>query len=238
MRNVTSYNCRGTASTLVLACWTAVAPVALAQSPWSPAASRASQHPPAAAAMDCDHLPSSAAAVFSADSCRKMMAAQQAYQSAASDPGAARPGDEQMSCQQIAAELKTQSYVVPDQKTVAEGKAAASQEQAMLASQEAKVTETVVAQSAAVAAAGAADTATEVATAGVVHPNTASHLQQTFERQNKAMSDQMAAERRPTEQRMTTMTADLASSAGDQLTANPRLARLVQLANAKHCKGG
>jgi hypothetical protein len=234
MRAVSSSACWGTVSTLVLVYGAALAPQAVAQITGAPGG----QHPPAAGGMDCEHLPSTATAIISVESCKKMMGAQQAYQNAASDPDASRPGDEQMSCAQISAELKAQSYTAPDQSTVAQGKAAASEEQATLARQEAKVAATVAAQSAAMSAASAADTATEVATAGVVHPNTASHLEQTFERQNRVMSDQMAAERRPTEQRLFNMTADVASTSGEQLTANPRLARLIQLAGAKHCKGG
>ena len=212
----------------------AAAPKAAAQTAPLPAGG----HAPGGQQIDCDRLPASASAVISADACKKMMGAQQAYNQAAADPSAAHPGDEQMSCAQIAAELKTQSYTAPDKATTAQLQAAAAQEQSTLARQESELAKTVAAQTAAMNAAQASDTATAVATGGVVQTHKASALQQVFTAQNRATSERMAEERQPTETKMFGGTADIASSAGQQLAANPRLARLMQLAGAKHCKGG
>jgi hypothetical protein len=47
----------------------------------------------------------------------------------------------------------------------------------------------------------------------------------------------MAKARQPTEVKMNSQTADFATGAASQMTANPRLARLTQRANSHHCKG-
>jgi hypothetical protein len=188
------------------------------------------------AGMDCEQMARMPGMPMSVESCKKLMGAQQAYDAALADPSAARPGDDKMGCEQIMAELKQQRYTAPDKAKVAEGQAAAAAEQKTLAKQQAETTRTVAEQSAAVAAASAKDLATEAATAGVVRPRTAAVLEQEFQRQNKVTGERMAEERRPHEQRLMSTTGDFAADAGQQISQNPRLARLIQLANQKNCK--
>jgi hypothetical protein len=52
------------------------------------------------------------------------------------------------------------------------------------------------------------------------------------------MNRRMLDEAKPTDTRMLNSTAALATGAASQLSANPRLARLVQLANTHRCRGG
>jgi hypothetical protein len=177
-------------------------------------------------------------AIFSQASCEQMKASQQAYTQAASDPSAARPGDEQMSCDQILAELKQQQYATPDKAKAAEAKATATKERTMLASQTTEIIRDQVAAAGAVEAAAMADRATEMATMGVVSPNSAGAMAEAFAAKERAKGEAFNAERRPTEQKMTAQTADFGADAAKQLTANPRLARLTQLANSHHCHGG
>jgi hypothetical protein len=186
--------------------------------------------------MDCDKIAALPGAPMSVESCRKMQGAQQAYNTALVDPSASRPGDEQMSCDQIVAELKQQQYKTPDQAKVAEGRAASAELQTKLARQEAEVTAIVAKQTAEMEAATAADQAAAMATAGLARPQTAMAVQKQHDAENKATGERMAKERAPQEKILTTNTADLAGDAGQQLASNPRLARLVQLASAKNCK--
>jgi len=187
--------------------------------------------------IDCASIAANPNANMSRESCEKLMGAQQAYQRAAADPSAARAGDDQMTCEQIITELHAQSYTAPDQTRVAQGQALAAQQQSTAKRQIDEVQRTIAVQSAALAAAGATDRATEMATMGVVNPNREGALAETFEKQNKAMNERMVRESKPIAHGLMTSTADFAADAGQQLSANPRLARLVQLANAKHCKG-
>jgi hypothetical protein len=198
-----------------------------------PISARAS---PGGTTMDCDHMSGAAGGIISADACRKLMASRQSYQQAASDPGASRPGDEQMSCADIAAELKNQQYTAPDRTKAAAARAATTKEQEMLARQQAEMHATAAAQQAAIDAAAVSDRATEAATAGLVDPHQASRLAEKFSDQNRATGERMAADRQPTEQKMMSSTADLGADAAQQLANNPRLARLIQLAGEKHCK--
>jgi hypothetical protein len=86
-------------------------------------------------------------------------------------------------------------------------------------------------------AAAAADRATELATGGLVNPNAASAAALAAQARVKVVGERQAAERRPTEQKMIGGVADLGVDAAQQLTSNPRLARLMQLAQSRGCKG-
>jgi hypothetical protein len=186
--------------------------------------------------MDCDKIAAMPGGPMSAESCRKMLGAQQAYNTALADPSASRPGDEQMSCDQIVAELKQQQYKTPDKAKVAESRAASAELQTKMAQQQAEVAVITAKQTTEMEAAMAADQATAVSTGGLVRPQSAMAVQKQHDAENKATGERMAKERAPQEKILTTNTADFAGDAGQQLSSNPRLARLVQLASAKNCK--
>lgn len=188
--------------------------------------------------MDCDKIAAMPGSGMTADSCRKLMASQQAYRAAASDPGAQRPGDEQMTCEQITAELRNQHYAAPDQAKLADAQQAARQQRAVMARQQAEAHATAATQQVELNAAIAADKATEAASGGLVQGRAAMATQQAQLAKNKAEGERMLRQSQPAEQHMTSATANLATDAGAQMTANPRLARLIQLANEKHCQGG
>ena len=188
--------------------------------------------------MDCAKLASMPNAPMSLDACEKLQRTQQAYNQAASDPSAQRPGDEQMSCAQITAELKQQQYAAQDKTKVTELDATTKEEQKIIKKEEAILAKRQAEAQTAVAAATAADTATEVATAGLVRGHALNAVEKTLDAQDKAEKERVIREDLPTYQKMISQTAGLGVDFGQQLQANPRLGRLMQLADSKHCKGG
>ena len=188
--------------------------------------------------MDCARLASMPNAPMSVEACEKLQGTQQAYNQSASDPSAQRPGDEQMTCTQITAELKQQQYTVQDKKKVAELDATTKEQQKIIKKEEAILAKRQAEAQAAVAAATAADTATELATGGLVSGHALNAVEKTLDAQDKVEKERVMREDLPTTQKMISQTADLGADFGQQLQANPRLARLMQLADAKHCKGG
>jgi hypothetical protein len=186
---------------------------------------------------DCAQIASMPNAPISLEACQKMASAQQAYVQAAADPSASRPGDEQMSCDQIKSEMRLQQYTAPDKATVATTTAAANKEQGLLSKHMAEANAVMAQEQAKVDAAAAADRATELATAGLVHTNTASAAAVAAQARVKVVGERQAAERRPTEQKLIGGVADLGMDAAQQLSSNPRLARLMQLAQSRGCKG-
>jgi hypothetical protein len=186
---------------------------------------------------DCAQIASMPNAPISLEACQKMAGAQQAYDRALADPSASRPGDEQMSCDQILAELRQQQLSAPDKAKVAATTAAASREQALLKKHMAESTAIMAEEQAKVDAAVAVDQATGMATGGLVHPNTASAAAEAAQARARVEGKRQADERRPTEQKLLGGVADLGMDSAQQLSNNPRLARLIQLSQSHRCKG-
>jgi hypothetical protein len=187
--------------------------------------------------IDCKQIANNPNAGMSYETCQQMLAAQQQYNASANDPSAARPGDEQMTCDQIKEELKQQTYTKPDAATVAQAQQAAAEHQKILAKQEAEATEISIRQTAEYKAAEAADLKADVATAGLAGQHATEAVEAKHEAENKATGERMRAEQAPSAAKMTTATGDLAAGMTQQLQSNPRLARLMQLAQEKKCKG-
>src|SRR5579871_1389252 len=76
--------------------------------------------------MSCEQIVASSHGSVSLEACKQMMGVQQSFDAAASDPSASRPGDDKMTCDQIAAEIKQQPFTPPDQAKVTEAQAAAT----------------------------------------------------------------------------------------------------------------
>jgi hypothetical protein len=173
---------------------------------------------------------------MSADACRKMMAARVAYTTAASDPSAMHAGDERMSCADIAAEMSQMRGIGPSEAHRQEAGAAANDLQAGIHKEQAALAQRAVAEQAVINAAVASDTATEVATGGMVRPRTATAVEQGIQ-QRELVEGQQAAERlKPKQTRTTDAVGNEAGDMGQAMTANPRYARLVQLAGERNCK--
>ncbi|HYM35796.1 MAG TPA: hypothetical protein VET48_10400 [Steroidobacteraceae bacterium] len=187
---------------------------------------------------DCSQIANMPNSPITKEACEKMMNAQKSYDAARNDPSASRPGDEQMSCEQIIAELHQQTYIVPDKAKVADLQATAKTEQTTVFKQQAEINAIAAKQSAEIAAASSVDRVAEAATMGVVRPNSAGKLAEKFQKENKVTGERMAQERKPTETKLFNSTADLTTDTTQQLSSNPRMAKLVQLAQARKCKGG
>lgn len=186
--------------------------------------------------MDCAKIASVSPSV-SRESCEQMAASQRAYEQAAADPSAAHPGDEQMGCDAILAELRQQRYEKPDAAKLERQKAALANEQSMNAKQQARATREAAADQAKFEAAAAVDMATEAATLGVVHDRATNVVSAEKIATDRARAKRNAAERKDTDTQFMNSTADMTADVSKQLSDNPRLARLMQLANQRHCRG-
>jgi hypothetical protein len=186
--------------------------------------------------VDCSTLAATPNSPMSIDTCRQLMESAQQSAAALKDPRGARPGDEAMTCQDIAKEMGTMQGIGLSGASRAEGSAAATQYQAVVGSQMAQLQAQGAAGAAATTAAAAADLAAQLATGGLVNPHAAQAMQQSALAQGKVQGERMAEERRPAEQRLFNATGNDTQEMAQQLQSNPRFARLVNLAMSKNCK--
>lgn len=206
----------------------------------SPAAVTADDAPaagerPGAQAVDCDMLARMPNAPMSVEACRQMVGVMDPSSSSTST--GARPGDDKMSCEDIAAEMRTVKGVGLTEEQRKENAAAASEYQSTLARQQAEAGALGVEATAATQAAAAADAATTLSTGGLVQGRAAQATQAVYQARADAMGRQMAEERKPQEERLASATSASVEAMGKELRENPRYARLVQLAVARDCKG-
>jgi len=182
----------------------------------------------AQAPMDCEQMAKESRGSISVDTCKQMMATMQAYQNATSDPSASRPGDDKMTCDQIMAEVKQQQFTKPDQAKVADAQAANDALMKKTAENQAEANALAAKQSAENLASTAADQ---------FLPNSvlAARAREQQKEQDK-LSAKAEKETVPLAERSTAATASLVSDVGQQVTSNPRLAKLMQMASAKKCK--
>ncbi|MBS0396314.1 MAG: hypothetical protein JSR54_16975 [Proteobacteria bacterium] len=200
------------------------------------AAPAAPPRSPPAPQIDCAKIAAMPHSGMSLETCQQMLAAKQAYDASAADPAAQRPGDAQMSCEQIAAEMRAQPWQAPDQAKVAEGQAAAQGFQGKMKEQQAEVAAVAARDNAELAAARVADLKVQVATAGIVQGQVTKRVVQAQEAEHKVIGERMAAEREPYEKRLTGSVGNVIGDATQQLNANPRLARLMELSREKKCR--
>jgi len=170
------------------------------------------------------------------DTCRQMMSSAQKSEAALASNRAARPGDEAMSCQDIANEMSTMHGIGLSDGSRHEGQEASTQYQAVVGAQLAQLKHQGEAGAAATTAAAGADLAVQLATGGMVNPHAALALQQAALAQGVVQGQALAQERRPAEERLMQATGNNTAEMAQQLQANPRFARLVNLAMAKDCK--
>jgi len=188
--------------------------------------------------VDCSKLAATPDSPMSIDSCRRMMnSAQQSEAALDSARGSARPGDEALSCQDIAKEMSTMQGIGLSDAGQAEGSEAANQYQAVVGSQIAQLHAQGVAGAMATTAAAAADTAAQLASGGLVNPHAAEAVQQAQMAQGRVQGERLAEERRPSEQRMFNAASNDTAEMLQQLQSNPRFAQLVSMAMAKGCRG-
>jgi hypothetical protein len=153
--------------------------------------------------LDCAKLAGMPNPPMSLDSCRQLAGAARAQTAAANDPSAARPGDQAMSCADIAAEMCTMKGVGLSQAQQRENAAAAAGYQGKLAEQQAEINRMGMEGTAATNAGLAADTLAQIATGGLFKPGAAQAAQQAYQARAAVRGQEMVEERRPAEQRMT-----------------------------------
>jgi hypothetical protein len=190
-----------------------------------------------AGAIDCARISSMKNASMSYETCQQMLGMQQQYTQAAADPSATRPGDEQMSCDQIIAELRQQQFSAPDKGKAAAAQQAVNEQRTLLAKDMAESRKLQAEDQAAMDAAMAADRATELATGGLVQGRATYATERTLDAKNRAAGERMAAEAAPVQQKTNAAIAGIGTDMAGQLASNPRLARLTQLAGSHHCHG-
>jgi hypothetical protein len=192
----------------------------------------------AGSGMDCAKLASMPNAPMSLESCQKLQGAQQAYSQSASDPSAARPGDDQMTCDELTAELRQQQYSVPDQSKVAAARATVELQQATYKREQADALKQQAEDQKVIAAATAADTATEAGSLGLVRGHALEAADRARQARQDAHNEKLIKEQQPVAQQQMGQMAAFGADFAEQFKSNPRLAHLMQLADSKHCKGG
>jgi len=213
----------------------------LAENPFSRLGGMFHHAPPAgrnSGQIDCAQVAKNPLAGMTYEGCMQMVANKQKFDAAASDPSAARPGDEQMSCEQITAELRQQSYQKPDAAKVANGQAAVNAQREVVARQQKEADAIRVKDQAAVNAASSADRASELLTGGLAKTNALGKVTKELDAENQQTNQRMIEEQKPTFTNMMSSTNALTADMAQQATENPRLARLMQLAQMKRCRGG
>jgi hypothetical protein len=175
--------------------------------------------------MTCEQMSAASHGSVSVEACKQMMAAQQAYTSAASDPSASRPGDDKMTCEQIAAEMKQQPFTAPDQAKVTEAQTAAGDLQKQIDKDKAEGTALV-----------AKETAEESLVSRVVPVNAVAAAEaKRIQAEQDTLNQKIAKETQPKFERTFNALGGLTEDVTKQIAANPRLARLYQLSTQKHC---
>jgi hypothetical protein len=186
------------------------------------------QIPRTAPSVDCKAMAANTQGRMTVAQCEQQFGGYAAMIDAMNQPGGERPGDDRLTCEQIASELRATPAQGVSRENAAEGAAAAEDYKARAARIQAEA-----------AAASAAQTAVNAgaAAAGVVGGNAAA---------SAAMASQMAMQesfnakaRAELDPAIARMQAANAASMGDvtrMIQQNPRIGQLIRLAGAKNCR--
>lgn len=175
--------------------------------------------------MTCEQMSAASHGAVSVEACKQMMAAQQTFTAAASDPGASRPGDDKMTCEQIAAEMKQQPFTAPDQAKVTEAQTAAGDFQKQIDKDQKEATALVL-----------KETAEESLVSRLVPVNAVAAAEtKRIQAEQDALNQKLAKETQPKAERTFNALGDLTGDVTKQIAANPRLAVLYQLSTRKRC---
>jgi hypothetical protein len=182
--------------------------------------------------MNCDAVAANPDSGMDRASCESMNQAANSYYNAQHDPAAARPGDEAMSCDDIKAEFMQQPVTAPSQQHVEAAQAATSDYMAKEKQLQAQAAAQAATLSAASMAASAASMANPIA--GRAADQAVDAAQQSMQAADNAQS---RAELLPRMHKVMSSTASVVGDITPQLDSNPRIGRLMALANEKHCHG-
>ena len=174
--------------------------------------------------FDCRMLASIPNAPMSVETCERRMAAHAQMMSALATPGGERPGDERMTCEQVAAEMKTMKVSGVSASTSAQGSAAASDVMSNMQRAQAEAMGMMAGQTARSAA------------AAMVPGNMAGHAAAMANMaEQKALQDRVSAELNPARDRLETANTNAIGELAKSMRENPRFARLVSLAIQRSC---
>ena len=175
--------------------------------------------------MTCEQMSAASQGSVSVEACKQMMAAQQAYTAAASDPSASRPGDDKMTCEQIAAEMKQQPFTAPDHAKVTEAQTSLGDLQQQIDKDKAEATALVI-----------KETAEESLASKVVPVNAVAAAEaKRIQAEQDTLNQKIAKDTQPKFERSFNALGGLTEDVTKQIAANPRLARLYQLSTQRHC---
>ena len=191
-------------------------------------ASALAADPAAAPAIDCKALTSRPGAPMTFEQCQAQIAGHADLMQAMNQPGGERPGDEALSCEQITVELRQVSVAGVSRENRIESAAAGKQLQDAHNAQIAKAGALAAAQTTRSAGAAGVDLVTGTNVAGGAA--TAQNAAEAAALQRQAQAE-MGAARDRANRANANARADLATA----LRANPRMARLIDLAGRKNC---
>jgi hypothetical protein len=204
------------ATLLALAAGLALLPLAHAQQAPSPSAQT----------LDCQMLARMPNAPMTVQTCEKRMAVQLEMMTALETPGGARPSDEQMTCEAIAAEIRTLKVSGVASANAAEGAAAGNDAMSIMQRAMAESMGMMGVQTARSAA------------AAVVPGNAAGHAAATANQaEQKALQERTAAQMGPARERLEAANTNSMADLVKAMRANPRFARLLKLGAERNCQG-
>ncbi len=181
---------------------------------------------PAPAMLDCQMLARMPNAPMTVQTCEQRMAVHLDMMSALETPGGARPGDERMTCEAIAAELRTLKVSGVSAANAAEGQAAGQDTMAIMQRAMAEGISMMAAQTARSAA------------AATVPGNAAGHAAaMANEAEQKALRDRTAGQMNPARERLEVANKNSTADLVKAMRANPRFARLLKLGGERNCQG-
>lgn len=176
----------------------------------------------------CDQMAAIPNAPMSAEACRSMIGMAQGMKTSGSDPSAMRPGDENLSCDQITAEMRSVGTPMVSAETAAQARTAADAELALRERQNAETKAFVAGQMVQGVGVGAL---AQLPGGGYA----AMAAQQAMMAQQQAFAQKQIQEAAPvraqTSQSITATTTEMTRG----MQENPRFARLMNLSIAKSC---
>lgn len=175
--------------------------------------------------VDCSQVANSPYQAMTVEQCKAMLDMAEDAQSSMNDPAGIRPGDENMGCADIEAEMRTLRVDTVSAQHLAQGKAAAQDFQSEVKRQEA-----------AAAVMSAKATAEQVA-ASVAGPVASTIAQQHIATEERVVGDQMARKMAPRQRAMIDATNAGMGDMQRAMQSSPRFARLIKLAMERGCRG-
>jgi hypothetical protein len=177
----------------------------------------------------CDDIAGLPNPPMSLEACRSMMAMQRSMKAASSDPNAVRPGDENLNCDQIVAEMRATGGPMMSQGTIAQNKQSADATLALMQKQNAETKGFVAGQVA--LGVGAAALGAVPYVGGLA----SEAARMVMDAREKSFEERQANEAAPVRAQSNQALTATQNEIGGAMQSNPRYARLMQLVAEKNC---